>query len=177
MVKKTHKGTEILSCRLGKACVPGMVTSGYAFMFLSIFPIFSLELSGYIAAGGLFLFGLFLAVTTCGVDIDITNKRVYYYWAYFNLFKHGRWVSADNFYYVSVLIFNREHVIHSRSNRFTNFMQKSYEVYLLDRTKLNRQIVGSFKHAKSAIDYAKKVAQHLGKNYIAYLPDKDWEAS
>lgn len=173
---QNKEASDVINCKLGKACVSGMVSSGYAFIALSVLPIFTFEIIGYIGSIALFLFGSFLAFSTTGVSLNLKNKKLNNYVIYFNIIKTRNWIDINKFVYVTVLVFNKEEVIYSRSNRSTSQSNKKYEVYLLDESKLDRQIVTTFIHAKSAIDFAKEIAIKLDKEYIIYYLDKGWES-
>jgi len=158
----------IIHFKLGKACVPGMVTSGYVFIAASIFPVITESTSGYIGGAALFVFGCFLAFSTAGVDLDTERKRLNNYTNYFNLYKTKNWISLDKFEYITVLMFNKEHTIYSRSNRSISTDAKKYDVYLTDSKGFNRQILTSFDHAKQATNYALKIAKILEMEFITF---------
>lgn len=163
-----YKNNNIIRCKLGKACVPGMVTSGYVFIVASIFPVITESISGYIGGAGLLIFGCFLAFSTAGVDLDIENKSLNNYISYFNLYKTKNWTDLDKFEYVTVLMYNKEHIFYSRSNRSFSTDSKKYNVYLTDGSGLNRQILASFNHAKQAMNYATKMAKKLELEYLTF---------
>ena len=165
----------IINCKLGKASVHGIVTAGYAFMVLGIFPLLTLSVSGYIAGGALIIFGSFLSFTTSGVDIDVENRRLYNYLAFFGIVKSGNWIDIKGFNYITVLMFNKEQFKISKPKKTTQQSEKNYEIYLIDNSKVNRQIIATFRHAKSAIEFAKKMAETLNIKYINYHPEKGWE--
>jgi len=163
-----------INCKLGRACVPAMVTAGFAFMVLGIFPILTLSLSGYISGCVLIIFGSFLSFTISGIDLDFKNRRLNNYFAYFGIFKTHNWVDIKGFNYITVLMFNKAHFIYTKSAKPTQ-SEKNYEIYLIDNSKENRQIIATFHHAKSAIEFAKKIAEKLEIRYINYHPEKGWE--
>lgn len=162
--KKQNK--DIINCKLGKACMPGVVSSGYAFIVLSVFPVLTFELSGYIGGAVFFLVGHFLAFTSCGVDLDVEEKRMNYYKVFFFFIKTHKWIDLSKFDYITVLISNVKTVIYSRSNRSTSQDEKKYEVYLMDSSKTDKQIVASFLRVKDATTFAKNIARKLNKKYV-----------
>lgn len=166
---------DFLHIKLGKTCVSGLVTSGYAFMVLSVFPILTLEISGYIGGAALFLAGAFFVLTSSGNIIDCKNKRMNSYCAYFGIFKINSWIDIKGYNYLTVFMVNKNNIIYSRSNRANVQSSKNYEVFLIDNSKENRQMVASFHHAKHAVDFAKELAIKMHIKYIAYHPENGWE--
>jgi len=165
----------IINCKLGKSFVSGIVTMGYALIVLSILPVLTLKIIGFIVAVVLILIGGFLAFTTSGVDVDLKEKKLSNYLVYYGLFKTGNWVDIKNYNYVTVSMLNKITSFRARIKKTTNIGDKNYEVYLIDNPKANRQIIATFKHAKSAVAFAKKIAEKLEIKYINYHPEKGWE--
>jgi len=171
----SQKNIDVINCKLGKASTPKMMTLGYGFIVACILPILTLTLTGFVVAFLMFIFGGFLAFTTSGVDLDTSNKKINNYLVYFGIYKTLNWVEIKDFNYITVLVFNDVHSIKKNAKKSTQRKDLNYEIYLIDNTKENRQILATSRHARSAIDLAKKIAERLEIRYINYHPEKGWE--
>lgn len=169
------KTKDIITCKLGKACVPSMVASGYAFMVLSLFPFYTLQTSGFIAAALFFILGLFFVFTTAEITLDIQNKKINHYFKYFGFIKINNWVDVSSYTLITVLKANKVYTTYSRTNRASSQERKTYEVYLMDNTKTKRQLTSIFLHANQAVTFAKEIAERLGIKYIVYYRESGWD--
>jgi hypothetical protein len=162
---------EVIVRKSGKAFVPAIVAGGYAFMVIGIFPFASLTVGGIIEGIIIFLLGCFIAFTTAGIELDITNKKLNDYWKYFNLYKSHSWQNIQSFPYVAVLKLNKSYSLFSKSNRSMEVSEMKYEVHLLDKSHHQRLLVCSFDIAEEAIDFAQLIAHKLNIEYTTYHPE------
>lgn len=162
---------EIIDSKSGKAFVPGVVAGGYAFMIIGMFPVASLTLGGIIEGIIILLLGCFIAFTTAGIEMDITNKKLNDYWKYFNLVKSQSWKNIQGYPSVAVLKLNKTYGLFSKSNRSMEISDMKYEVYLLDKLQHERLQISSFDNADDAIDFAKSIADKLKIEYTTYHPE------
>lgn len=167
----TPLSPEIIDNKSGKAFVPGIVAGGYAFMIIGIFPFVSFTLGGIIEGVIIFLLGCFIALSTAGIELDITNKKLNDYWKYFNLFKSHSWKNIQRYPYIAVLKLNKTYGLFSKSNRAIEISETKYEVCLLDKSQHKRIQVSSFDSAEDAVDFAKSIADKLKIEYTTYHPE------
>ncbi len=169
------KSDDVVVCKLGRACVPSMVASGYAFIVLAIFPFLTMQISGYIASAVFVLFGFFSVLTTTGIILDLRQKKLNNYYKYFGFIKKNNWIDISTYKNITVLKVNKVNMTYSRSNRSLRQENKTYEVYLTDDKNSKRQLVSVFSHAKQAVDFAKETAIKLNVSFIANYHDSGWD--
>ena len=171
----SHKiKVEIQYYNVEKAFIPALVISGYLLILLCILPVLFFHWIGYIISSILLTSGCLFAFSTSGIALDFENNMLFHYTSFFNLFRFGRKFDLSRFEYITVVI-NDEGFNSNNTTIKSHFhYRKNYDVCVVDVSKSNRQLVATFSHASSAINFAKDLADVMKKKYLAHYVEKNW---
>ena len=112
---------------------------------------------------------IFLSFTYEGNEIDI-DKKMYKSYSYTFGFKSGKWISLENFPYITVIHNKEVTEIHSRSNLTNSKIDDFYDVYLLNENHLVKLHVKRFAVTEDAINFSKELSNLLNLNLTRYNP-------
>lgn len=150
----------------GKAFPSNMVFIGYILLVLSVFIFLGNLLLGMTT----FLISLFLAFTTCGVEIDPENSIIRDYTRYLGFIKISKKLDSKKFMFVSAIPTKQSSTMYSRANSSTTNTDYFFGVCLLNGNYRNKTELTKFEKKSEAVAVAQDLSHRLGLEYFDYDP-------
>lgn len=127
--------------------------------------------AGFILGPILLLAGGFILTSQQGVDLSLSTNYFREYHQRFFLFKSGKWLPLSAFSDICVLKIGRSKTVGDLTGTVTTDLDASKnEVFLMTHDHRKRLLIKSCNSFKEADQFAKNLAEELGKNYTKYNP-------
>jgi hypothetical protein len=101
----------LINHKLDKLFGPSFSYAGYVFMGAGI-----ITLSYSYTAIVLIILGAFISLTYTGTFVDLTNRRIKPYTAWFGIIKSGTWIKIDSSSSFRIIKSDRRYTTYSRTN-------------------------------------------------------------
>jgi hypothetical protein len=157
---------KIIKNYLGLAFPSSALIGGYLFLFFGIIGLLNGRMVGILIA----MLGAFVCFTYQGIEINIGNKTIRKYTAYFG-FKRGQAKDLTAYPFVCIFKSNKTHKMYSRTNRTLSYSEITYDIYLLSQTHKEKILIKIEKGEENAISAAKRIADDIGIKLVQYNPE------
>ena len=157
---------QILTHSFGKSFPPSLSFAGYVFWLIGVIAAFY-----NIYIGALFIvFGMFIALTKSGVQINIEENTYRDYNSLFGL-RQGKWKFLGQYSYITLMQNREESATLSRSNRRSvTGATTYYDICLLNDNHREKLTIKRIKDRDKASDEIKKLSEQLQLPMTKYMP-------
>ena len=143
---------------------------GFVGYFLILLGVFAIYIMSFIPGFIMLFLGLNISFAMTGIQIDPQTRKLRSYYGLFGL-RLGKWISLDDYKYLTVM-HNRESTsTYSRSNRDITTTEMWFDVCLLNENHREKLTVKRLKTTEEAVKEVKRLSEELGFEVVKYNPE------
>lgn len=156
-----------LKYKTGKVFPPNAIMTGYVLIGTSLLVLIFGAI--YIAPIVL-LFGLWIVLSTYGVEINTENQQIIEYTLLFGVIRITKKYSYNKYRFLTILPLKETVQMYSRSSSHTNISNYYFTLCLLHGNYRNKKELTRFEQKSEAEHIAKNLCHRMNLEYFEYDP-------